>query len=489
MLFFKTLLFLFLSFPLMSLDFRDETIYFVITDRFVDGDKKNNNIYGDEYLPGNLRYYQGGDFKGLIENLDYIKSMGFTAIWITPPVMQPPGRYLNSSKTYDATGYHGYWGWDFSKIDPHLESPGYTYKDMIRQAHKRGIKVIQDIVLNHGHGGDVDASVKWYKDRGKVFGLGRVFDYFDDKNNWFTKDGPVLYDLLDFNDRNPEVRKWLIEIYKSYQNMGVDSFRLDTVVWVSTDFWKGFLNEIHKNKKDFFIFGEIWTNSDFDLISSYTKLENCNDMMNCNMSVLDMPLSSMGSWGPLENVFKGGSYSLVQDILKNDYKYNDPTYLVTYIDNHDKPRFNGTKEQYIDALNFYFTVRGIPCISYGTEIAMKGGEDPDNRRYFGIEGIKKARESEIYYQIKKLNSMRRKSEALRKGRQHFIFASKDQYVFKKVYNKEIVYVYLNKSNASASTGSFLSDGIYYELFSNRKIKIENREITLPPHSVKVVRLD
>ena len=79
-------------------DFRGETIYLAITDRFADGDPANDNIYGDEYKPGDLKYYQGGDFKGLMDNLDYIKGMGFTAIWITPPVMQPPGHPMISMK-------------------------------------------------------------------------------------------------------------------------------------------------------------------------------------------------------------------------------------------------------------------------------------------------------------------------------------------------------------------------------------------------------
>ncbi|HOJ87099.1 MAG TPA: alpha-amylase family glycosyl hydrolase [Elusimicrobiales bacterium] len=478
-------------------DFRDESIYFVITDRFVDGDKNNNDIYGDEYQRGNLRYYQGGDFKGLIENLDHIKDMGFTAIWITPPVMQPPGRYINSSKTYDAAGYHGYWGWDFSKIDPHLQSPGYTYKDLIDKAHKNGIKIIQDIVLNHAHGGDVDVSVKWYNDRGKVFGLGKMFDYFNDKENWFTREGPVLFDLLDFNDKNPYTRRWLIDIYKEYQNMGVDGFRLDTVVWVSTDFWKEFLTEMHNNKKDFFIFGEVWTNSDFDLISSYTKLNDCDDMMNCDMSVLDMPLSSMGTWGPLEEVFKGGDYRKVNDIIKNDYKYKDPTYLVVYLDNHDKPRFNGangqgslaTKNQYIDALNFYFTVRGIPCISYGTEVQMPGGEDPDNRRYLGADGIKKSKNNPVYKHIRKLNAIRKKSVVLRKGVMSVVYSDKDLYVFSKEYKNKKIYVFLNKSDKKNTAILKELPGLNYtELWTGSKISHKGGEfkIALPPHSVRIL---
>ncbi|MEF3279566.1 MAG: hypothetical protein K6357_01160 [Elusimicrobiota bacterium] len=495
----KEIIFLVLNLFFLNLysqkDFRDESIYFLITDRFVDGDSKNNNIYGDEYVKGNLRYYQGGDFKGLIENLDYIKDMGFTAIWITPPVMQPPGIYVNSSKTYDAAGYHGYWGWDFSKIDPHLETDGYTYKDLIGKAHQKGIKIIQDVVINHAYGADVDISVRWYKDRGKVFGAGKMFNYFNDSENWFTKDGPVLYDLLDFNDKNPKTRKWLIDIYKEYQNMGVDAFRIDTVIWVSSDFIKEFLYEIHKNKKDFFVFGEVWSNSDFDLISSYTHLwdDKEKDMMNASMSVVDMPMSAMGEWGLMEEVFKGGDYSKVIKILSNDYKYRDTTYLVTYLDNHDKPRFNNSKkpaklENYIDALNFYFTVRGIPCIYYGTEIMMAGDDDPDNRKYFGVEGIKKAKKSFLYKYIKKLNKLRAKSIALRKGRQENIYALEDEFVFKRVFENETVYVFLNKAdNKRIIKIDEIEDGKYKDLFSNKKIKIINNHIEIEPHSLIVLK--
>lgn len=477
-------------------DFRNETIYFIITDRFVDGDKNNNDIYGDEYKPGNLRYYQGGDFKGVIENLDYIKEMGFTALWITPVVMQPPGRYLNSSKTYDAAGYHGYWGWDFSKIDPHLESPGYTYKDLINAAHKKGIKIIQDIVLNHGHGGDVDVSVKWYEDRGKVFGLGRVFDFFNDKENWFNHEGPVLFDLLDFNDKNQQTRKWLIDIYKYYQDMGVDAFRLDTVIWVSSDFVKEFCDEMHRNKKDFFIFGEVWTNSDIDLLSSYTKLST-SSLKNSGMSVVDMPLSAMGNWGPLEKVFKGGSWVDADKILKNDNKYNDPTYLITFLDNHDKPRFNGNEKggskaslsQYIDALNFYFTARGIFAMYYGTEIMLDGGEDPDNRKYFGIEGIKKAKTHPLFSHIKKLNAIRRKSIALMKGRMESVYVSKDVYAFKRIYNDEIVYVILNKSDKEKSITINLPPSGYMDLLTDKSFIISDIQtaLSIPPHYLKIIK--
>lgn len=119
-----------------STDFRDETIYFVVTARYYDGDKDNNYYCRDRFDIDDPSWR--GDFKGLIEQLDYIKSMGFTAIWITPPVENRSG-----------LDYHGYHAYDWFQPDLRLESPGATYFDFIKAAHAKGIKVVQDVVLNH----------------------------------------------------------------------------------------------------------------------------------------------------------------------------------------------------------------------------------------------------------------------------------------------------------------------------------------------------
>ncbi len=119
-----------------STDFREETIYFVMTARFYDGDPANNYYNRDRIKLGDPQWR--GDFRGLIAKLDYIKDLGFTAIWITPPIENRSG-----------LDYHGYHGYDWERIDPRLESPGATYQDLIDAVHAKGMKIIQDVVLNH----------------------------------------------------------------------------------------------------------------------------------------------------------------------------------------------------------------------------------------------------------------------------------------------------------------------------------------------------
>lgn len=133
--------------PPPGADFRAETIYFLLTARFNNGDTSNDYYNRDRYKAGDPQWR--GDFKGLIDKLDYIKDLGFTAIWITPPVVNRSG-----------LDYHGYHAYDWTHVDPRLESPGATYQDLINAAHAKGLKIIQDVVINHS---------SQYGIRGKVF--------------------------------------------------------------------------------------------------------------------------------------------------------------------------------------------------------------------------------------------------------------------------------------------------------------------------------
>lgn len=253
------------SFPSRT-DFRDETIYFVMTTRFYDGDESNNAQCwdGQQYNQGDPAWR--GDFKGLIEKLDYIKALGFTAIWITPVVENASG--------YD---YHGYHASDMSKVDHRYESEDVDFQDLIDAAHDRGMKVVLDIVLNHtGNFGEAnlcklfdrdwdadqssidDCMIPFTeKDGGKlpdnyldlpsgeqywhrlrqmknhdganhdVHNLWHHFGNFnwDNETRWWAQ---IAGDCVDLNTENPRTYNYLLECYTNFIKMGVDGFRIDT---------------------------------------------------------------------------------------------------------------------------------------------------------------------------------------------------------------------------------------------------------------------
>jgi glycosidase len=184
-----------------GVDFREETIYFVITTRFYDGDPNNNYYNRDRIKVGDPQWR--GDFKGLIEKLDYIKDLGFTAIWITPPFENRSG-----------LDYHGYHIYDWTKVDPRLESPGATFQDLINAAHAKGLKIVMDVVVNHSSS---------YGIRGKVWLSRYPIKYFRPQGtpvsstNWAN--WPYLYNLGDYkhpyreDNDNPIAPSW----FKSYQ--------------------------------------------------------------------------------------------------------------------------------------------------------------------------------------------------------------------------------------------------------------------------------
>ncbi|MEW2295987.1 carbohydrate binding domain-containing protein [Streptomyces sp. NPDC006743] len=285
-------------------DPRKDPIYFVLTARFYDGDSGNDRGGSQDVTSGNAADHDPmfrGDFKGLVEKLDYIKALGFSAVWITPVV-------LNRSD-YD---YHGYHGWDFYKVDPRLESAGASYQDLINAAHAKGMKIYQDVVYNHSSRwgakglfvptvyGVRDSQWSWYYDEkqpgfeydgltvepksGKSYYNGDLWSTAEPSGNtclnWGrptgqkSPEGYTLYncqwpsptsgmfpskyyhqcwignwegedsrscwladDLADFNTENPEVQNYLIGAYDKYIDMGVDGFRLDTAVHIPRLTW------------------------------------------------------------------------------------------------------------------------------------------------------------------------------------------------------------------------------------------------------------
>lgn len=284
-------------------DFREETIYFLMTTRFYDGDPSNNFYCWDDQRAGNVANNDPawrGDFKGLIEKLDYIKALGFSAIWITPVVKNLSG--------YD---YHGYHAVNHSVVDPRYESPGYDYQRLINEAHARGMKIIQDVVVNHtGNFGEENLHPIFQKDangsylnwlnpnqhvaapileqaaqqfggtyasltpgnqfQARIRTLRAPLDvnvHYHNHNfsgGWEQYEvqlGSIAGDCQDLNTENPVVAEYLRNAYSNFINMGVDAFRVDTVKHVSRlTFNREFIPQWKQVGGDnFFIFGEVAT--------------------------------------------------------------------------------------------------------------------------------------------------------------------------------------------------------------------------------------
>lgn len=295
-------------------DFRDETIYFVMTTRFYDGDSSNNvQCWDGKDKNGESDPPWRGDFKGLIEKLDYIKALGFTAIWITPVVKNASG--------YD---YHGYHALNFKEVDSRYESDDCTYQDLIDAVHARDMKIIQDVVFNHtGNWGEENLYPMFTKDENAdlsdVSCMKRNMDMAWDPNydtfmpesdrgrqqlrdrlklmnadsdagtKYDTEDiyhhngfvgssfeqpivqyGSIHYaDCMDLNTENPKVYKYLVDAYTQYINMGVDAFRVDTTKHISrltlNNAFNQQLNDAYNKahgltgEGNFFMFGEVCT--------------------------------------------------------------------------------------------------------------------------------------------------------------------------------------------------------------------------------------
>jgi len=273
-----------------SPDWRDQVIYFVLTDRFADGNPANNDQGAGEFNPASSAHYSGGDLAGIQNKLDYIQDLGATAVWLTPPVAN---QWWSQKVQYG--GYHGYWATDFMAVDPHLGTLA-DYQQLSKTLHQKGMYLIQDIVLNHtgnffGYNGPYDArdtarNFELYEKGRQAAPIQAPFHLINRleptaaKANIYHWTPPIsdptvpgqefsyqLANLADLNTSNPEVRAALKQSYRFWlEQVGVDGFRIDTAKYVEHDFWFDFLhapdgikakaNEL--GKQHFLTFGEVF---------------------------------------------------------------------------------------------------------------------------------------------------------------------------------------------------------------------------------------
>ena len=497
--------------------FASEAVYFVLTDRFVNGDPANDHrdqggakhsfdrpLMGANGVPDNIGYL-GGDFKGILDNAGYIRAMGFTAVWITPIVNNPDEAFTGGNRIGEGffadrgkTGYHGYWGVNFYRVDEHLESEGLRFADFTRRMQaEHGLKIVLDIVCNHGSpsytmpvdqpkfGEIYDAEGRLRADHQNL--RPEQLDPANPLHRWFHRE-PDLAELSNLDDTNPEVMDYLTGAYLQWIDQGAAAFRIDTISRVPHPFWAEFARRIRARHPGFFMFGEDF-NYDAKVIAEHTRPENGG------VSVLDFPLK-----GAMAEVFEkpGSDFGrLLEALHLADGAYRNPYELMTFYDNHDMARMNAAPSGFIDANNWLFTARGIPVVYYGSEIAFMAGdkEHEGNRNYFGPENIARAAANPIHAALAKVAAMRQKSPALQRGLQVNLGFSGDRAAFLRVYERgesnETALVLLNKGGASSlfTVDRWLDAGEWRDAASGQNVAVRRGvplALEVPAHGVRVL---
>lgn len=452
-------------------DWDEAVIYFLLTDRFMDGDPTNNDPNGADYDTNHPESYHGGDLQGIIDRLDYLEELGINTIWISPIVdnVDHDHRHGKDGSQY---GYHGYWAKDFTKIDEHIGDLN-TLKELIDEAHDRGIKLMVDVILNHtGYGMkmmDSGAGVPNYPTPEEQ----AVFDGMLREDPLMGHDVVgEIYGLPDFVTEDPEVRSQIIEwqtdwIERARTDNGntIDYFRIDTIKHVEDTTWHAFKNELTKIKPDFKVIGE-----DFGAAHNNTSGYLNSGQMD---SLLDF-----GFKGTAANFTHGNIEMAEVELQKRNESMSNTGTLGHFLSSHDEDGFlhyfmQGDEDLYKVAISLQLTAKGQPVIYYGEEIGLSGiaegdmdqGAFSENRYDFDWDLVEDHHLVEHYQKV--LASRNAHSKIYAKGnREHLAGTDEEGYsIFARTYEGDSVYVGLNTMNEMTTTsfdvteeaGTYLKD--------------------------------
>lgn len=433
-----------------------DVLYLLMPDRFADGNPANNEPKGlnnpskiDRAKP-NSRH--GGDIAGIMKHMDYIDSLGVTAVWVNP-VLENDMR---------GGSYHGYATTDYYRIDPRFGT-NEEYAVLIDSLHNRGIKTVMDMIFNHsGYSHPWVANPPasdWFNFQGDYkqtnYRLSTLTDpYATDYDRSLTTDGWFVLGMPDLNQRNPHLMKYLIQNSIWWiEESGIDGIRMDTYPYADIDAMKKWIEDVKNEYPDFNIVGECWFGETAGeafwqkgspLAAAYGKDTGLPVVMDFPLMIKNHDMApfreNTDSWNGLNKLY---------DHLALDYVYPDPNSVLRFLDNHDTDRFILTApdslDQWKQAITFLLTIPGIPQIYYGTELLMAGdkskgdgyirldvpggfpGDTTDN---FTREGRTEL-QNEAYDWIAAINRWRKTSNAVKGGMKHFM-PTNGLYIYQRV---------------------------------------------------------
>jgi glycosidase len=463
----------------------DDVIYLIMTDRFSDGDPANNNPPASRgmYDRSKPRYYHGGDFEGVIAHLPYLKELGVTAIWLTP--WYDNVNHLNEREQYPdepngpkrrITDYHGYGAVDFYGVEEHFGTLA-KLRELVDAAHRLGIKIIQDEVANHTgpyHPWVNDPPTTTWFNGTAANHLANVWQTWSVRDPHAsyqvqreTLDGWFVDILPDLNQNDPECARYLTQNTLWWIGVtGTDAIRQDTFQYVPRTFWRDWMAAIKREYPKVNVVGEV-LDGDVAHTSFFQGGRVRYDGVDSALDTLfDFPLTF-----PIRRVFaEGKDIRELPKILASDPLYVNAGVLVPLITNHDLKRFMSEPGATIEGLKMaqtlIMTMRGTPQLYYGDEIALAGGDDPDNRRDFpggfpadGIDRFhtRNAEQASVFEHQKLLGRLRVELEPLRHGDLINLVATEHQYVYARNTTNASVIVAFNNDQKPALVEFSLAD--------------------------------
>lgn len=446
-------------------DYRKSIMYFMMVDRFVDGNPANNKKVDDAEVLPKANYY-GGDIKGITQKIKdgYFKSLHINTIWISPINQNPEGAYREFPKpNRKFSGYHGYWPVSSSKVD-HRFGTENELKELVETAHQNGIKILLDFVSNHVH-----AEHPVYKQHPEWF---NSIDLPDGRKNiriWDEQRLSTWFDTFmpDINYDNPQaVEAFSDSAVYWLKKFGIDGFRHDATKHVSEVFWRALTKKIKQQvaserKQRVYQIGETFGSR--ELIGSYINSGQMDAQFDFNLyfDARNVLSTSQQSFSDLEASLRESlNYYGWNNLMGNITGNHDLVRFITIAGEGLKPgedekeagwqreikienQVGYKKLELLQA--FLFSIPGIPIVYYGDEMGMPGANDPDNRRMMYFEGLN-SNEQKVLENCRKLASLRSKYMALNYGNTQFIYSDKKVLVFSRAYFDNKVIVALNRSN-------------------------------------------
>lgn len=374
-------------------DWDEAVVYFMMTDRFFDGNESNNTASGTDTYGDNPGLYHGGDFAGVTAKLDYLQDLGVNTIWLTPIVKNIAGVTVTDEGSEDVpynAAYHGYWASDFTKLNPTMGTTE-EFKTMISEAHKRGMCIMVDIVVNHAGYGTESTFADMLRDKSVSEG---------DIKSWQSG-------LPDFATENADVRAKLVEWQTSWmRNYGVDYFRVDTVKHVDSTTWAALKNSTTE------------VNPSFKMIGEYYGAGYASNGSTLGSGQMDADLDF--DFNDQATSFVSGNISSVEKFLSARNSALNNAYMTgQFLSSHDEDGFkaslmNGkhyTEDEATSAAlvaaTLQLTAKGIPVIYYGEEVGLSGLNNyPYQTNRYDMDFSKATKDNVTYQHYKNLLSIR-----------------------------------------------------------------------------------